>query len=124
MVATAIEFPGGQYRQPRPLAHDLIETVISRLNVRVMRTIISDLKDHIYRARLLLESASGILDLDARPSDSIVLALKFDAPIFVSEAVTEAQARLSEASGQTSEDLYERLQQIRPEDFSNLSDGL
>ena len=124
MLAIAIELSAGQYRPPRPLSHDLIEAVVSRLNVRVIRTIISDLEDHIYRARLLLESASGILDIDARPSDSIVMALKFDAPIFVSEAVAEKQVRLLEASGQTPEDLRGRLQQIRPEDFSGLSDGV
>ena len=105
MLALAIERSSGTNRPKRPLSHDLVETVISRLNARVVRAVIFELKDHIYLARLLLESASGILEIDARSSDSIILALKFKAPIYVSPEVAEKRTQFSQASSQKPEDL-------------------
>ncbi len=121
MLALAVELSSGTNRPPRPLSHDLVETVVSCLNARVVQTVISDLKDHIYRARLSLKSGSGTLKVDARSSDSIILALKFEAPIFVAEAVVEKRMQLSEALGQKPGDLQDRLQQIHPEDFNTFS---
>lgn len=121
MLALAVELSSDLNRPPRPLSHDLVETVVSCLNARVVQTVISDLKDHIYRAKLSLKSGSGTLKLDARSSDAIILALKFDAPIFVAEEVVEKRMQLSGASGQKPADLWNRLQQIHPEDFNTLS---
>ncbi len=121
MLALALELSSGGGRPSRPLSHDLVETVISRLNARVVRAIITDLQEHIYCAQLLLESASGTLEIDARPSDSIILALKFKAPVFIAEEVAEKRMQLSETAREKPEALWDRLQQIRPEDFNTLS---
>ncbi len=115
MLAFAIELSGTP--PPRPFTHDQVKTVVSTLGARVTRAVVSDLEDHIYRARLTLDSESGILEIDARSSDALALALKFKAPIFVSEEVAEEQSRLTAAAGQTPEDLQNRLQKFRPEDF-------
>ncbi len=106
----------------RPLAHDLVSTVLNKLQARVIRVVISDLREGIYHARLLLESPVGLLEIDARPSDSIVLALKFKAPILIEERVFEKRAKDSNKSDEDwAQELRDRLQQIPPEDFGRFS---
>jgi bifunctional DNase/RNase len=118
MLAIAIESSNGDFQPPRPLSHDLIGNVLTTLDARVARTIISDLKDHIYRAHLVVEFQGGILDIDSRPSDAVILALKFDAPILVEESVIDQRLDLARVEGGDDEDLWDRLQEINPEDLS------
>ena len=77
----------------RPLTHDLITSFFSGLGVKVDRVIINDLKNSTYFARIIIsaenELGKKILELDARPSDSIALALRAQAPMFVEEEVFE-----------------------------------
>lgn len=119
LLVLAIELSGSA--PPRPLSHDLVDTAISRLNAKVVRSIVSGLEDHIYRARLFLESGAGLLELDSRPSDAIILTLKAGAPIFVADEVVEERIRLSRAEGQDPEAIWSRLQEIRPEDLNTHS---
>ena len=121
MAALALELFDNPSPPPRPLTHELVRSVVSCLNARVLGTVVCDLKDHIYRAVLSLQSDSGPLEVDARPSDGIVLALKFGAPICVAEKVVEERLRLAREACQEPEDLWERLQQIRPEDLNTQS---
>ncbi len=69
----------------RPLTHDLMANTLKTLNVEVAKVVIDDLKDGIYYAKLILRRGSEILEVDARPSDSIALAVRVDAPIYVNE---------------------------------------
>ena len=117
MLALAIETSDGKFRPPRPLSHDLAGSILESLDARVVRAIISDLKDHIYRAHLLVEFDRGILDVDTRPSDALILALKFDAPILVEERVIQQRLRIAEGEACTEDQLRDRLQEIRPEDL-------
>lgn len=106
----------------RPLAHDLIATVIRQLQARVVRVVISDLRDSVYYAQILLESPAGLLEIDARPSDSIVLALKFKAPILIEEQVFEKRAKDGSKSDEDwAQELRDRLQQIPPEEFGSFN---
>jgi len=66
---------------PRPLTHDLFKNVLEQLDARIEEVYINDLKDGTFYARILFESPP--LDIDARPSDAIALALRFQAPIYV-----------------------------------------
>jgi uncharacterized protein len=104
----------------RPLSHDLIASVVRELRARILKVVVSDLRDGVFYARVLLDSPVGLIEIDARPSDSIVLALKCRAPIMIEERVFEKRAR----DGAKSEvdwarDLRERLQQIPPEEFGS-----
>ena len=85
--ATALntEMEGG--KTPRPLTHDLTGAIVRKLNAKIQRVIISAAKDGIYYATLVLEKDGSALEIDARPSDSIVLAVKAKAPIFVAKSV-------------------------------------
>ncbi len=72
---------------PRPLAHDLMISILARLDTRVESVLIDDKIDKIYYARITLEKDGSIMDFDARPSDCIALALRDDAPIMVTDSV-------------------------------------
>jgi hypothetical protein len=121
MAALALELFDNPSPPPRPLTHELVRSVVSCLDARVLGTVVCDLKDHIYRATLSLQSDSGTLEIDTRPSDGIVMALKFGAPICVAEKVVEERLRLAREASQEPEDLWDRLQQIRPEDLNTQS---
>jgi uncharacterized protein len=74
---------------PRPLTHDLFKTVLETLEYRVVRIEVSDVREDTFYARLVLEGSGNSFQFDARPSDAICLALRFDAPIFVDEKVMD-----------------------------------
>lgn len=81
----------------RPLTHDLLERVIKKANLRVERVIVTHIQKGVYYATLVIKEGSSDIEIDARPSDSIVMALKFNAPIFVSERLfKEASVLLRE----------------------------
>jgi len=72
----------------RPLTHDLLETVLGRCGLRVAKVEVGELQDMVFIARLfLVDGAGNVSHLDARPSDSIVLATGAGAPIYVSADV-------------------------------------
>jgi uncharacterized protein len=73
----------------RPLTHDLLRSVIETLGATVRYVLINDLRDDTFYARLMLETAGGIIEVDARPSDAIALAVRTKSPIFVDETLME-----------------------------------
>ncbi|MFG0264723.1 MAG: bifunctional nuclease family protein [Rhodopirellula sp. JB055] len=80
------------YVPPRPLTHDLIVNVAESLDATIEQVVISDLSEHTYFAQLHLRTNSGeLIEVDARPSDAIAVAVTFDPPlpIFVSEEVLD-----------------------------------
>jgi bifunctional DNase/RNase len=84
----------------RPLTHDLIGHIFTGLGVRVERVVVNDLKNSTYFARLVLhvenELGKKILEIDARPSDCIALAVQQKSPIFVATKVFNAVEDMSE----------------------------
>jgi len=84
-IAYAMEEIGTE----RPLTHDLIKLIIDGLGARLEKVVINDLKDNTYYARLIFKMDSTVISIDARPSDSIAIALRTKSPIFVSEKVLE-----------------------------------
>lgn len=77
---------------PRPLTHDLLKSVIQELGGRVVHILISDLRQDVYYARIVVDVAGEQLEIDSRPSDAIALAVRVSAPIFVSETVMDRAA--------------------------------
>jgi bifunctional DNase/RNase len=78
----------------RPLTHDLFAAALDRLGARVVRVVISELSDETYHARLLLQRDGVEVEVDARPSDALALAVRAEARIFADEEVL-AQAALA-----------------------------
>ena len=76
----------------RPLTHDLLVSVVEQLDGKIVRSVIDDLRDDTYYAKLVIKRGKEELAVDARPSDAITLALKADAPIYVAEKVMNAIA--------------------------------
>jgi bifunctional DNase/RNase len=125
---------------PRPLTHDLLALLVEGLRAKVTRVTITDLREGTYFATLLLERGQEVLSVDARPSDSIAVALRTEAPLFVNEDLLQAppdqpamrdpedepsppdeapEAPLTEA--QKAEQLRRYLENLDPEDFGKFS---
>ncbi len=85
---TAIKMKISGIQPPRPLTHDLLQSTISELGATLQRIVITKLESNTFFAKLILQSKDGeVREVDARPSDSIAIALRADAPIFVAEEV-------------------------------------
>ncbi len=85
--ATGIAVPLQGVTPPRPLTHDLFLTLFGRLNVTLTRVVITDLRDDIFYAIVYLNAGGPELQLDARPSDAIALAIRAKVPVLVEERV-------------------------------------
>ncbi|MCG7851839.1 MAG: bifunctional nuclease family protein, partial [Methanosarcinaceae archaeon] len=72
---------------PRPMTHDLVLSMLTRLGAEIESVLIDDKIDNIYYARLSLKKDDSVMDFDARPSDCIALALRNGAPIMIRDKV-------------------------------------
>lgn len=91
--ARAVELKVKNISLQRPLTHDLMKSIIEALGARLERIVVTALEQKTYYARLYFKNAAGEdVDVDARPSDSIALALRVGAPIYVDEEVLEKSA--------------------------------
>jgi hypothetical protein len=81
---------------PRPMTHDLLKNVIEELGARVLFIEVSALRDEVFYARIVLEVAGQQHEIDARPSDSIALAVRVNVPIYVDEHVMQQAAIVPE----------------------------
>lgn len=89
-VAFAISMALENELPDRPFTHDLIKNIIERLGATVERITIDDLWQDTFYAKITIARNNETVDIDARPSDAIALALRFRAPIYVAESVLEA----------------------------------
>lgn len=87
--AHAILLPLEHARADRPMTHDLLKTMIERLGGTVTKVVIDDLWNTTYYAKIYVKRGSEELEIDARPSDSIAIAVRFEAPIFVAEGILD-----------------------------------
>lgn len=74
---------------PRPMTHDLLMTVVNYLGGKVIRVVIDEIINNTFYAKISIRKDEEILVIDARPSDSISLALRADAPIYIARKVFE-----------------------------------
>jgi len=79
----------GKVSMPRPLTHDLLLSLSGRLGAELVRVEICDLREKTFFARLILLRDGLELELDARPSDAIALAVRCDAEVFIAENIVE-----------------------------------
>ncbi len=88
--AQAIQLKVNGIELPRPMTHDLLGSVIRHLGAKVERIVVNDLEDSTFYARIHVEKDGSMIDVDARPSDAIALAVRESTPIYVEEKVFEA----------------------------------
>lgn len=82
-IQTALE----KMPYPRPLTHDLIITIMEELNSKIEKVVIDDLNDGVFYARIVVKKNGDEYEFDARPSDSIALAIRTKAKVYVSKRV-------------------------------------
>lgn len=99
-------------KPPRPLTHDLMERVLGSLGAKVVKIHIEDLRGHVFIGRVFLRQRKRIVDLDARPSDSIALAVGAGAPIYAARDVLD-RAGISEKDARVGR--FRPLPKIRTE---------
>jgi len=120
--AIAMELSGVDSK--RPMTHDLLRRVIESFDAQVDRVEITELREQTFYAIIYLASDTGQSQIDARPSDSIALALKTGATIYVNEELfhLDREDSAENLSMPTDpETLRERLRNINPEDFGKYS---
>ena len=117
--ANAIALAAEGIVAPRPLTHDLLRGVLDGLGASLIRIEVHSLIEGTFHARLVLRTADGReVSIDARPSDSMVLAIRTGAPIWTARAVLDQALQTSRAyATQDEERLREWLENARPEDF-------
>ena len=87
----------------RPMTHDLLMRIITTLEAQVLRVLINELHSETFFATIVVDAAGEIVDIDARPSDAIALAVRARVPIFIAEAVMDHAAILPETDTQLPE---------------------
>ena len=121
--AIAMELAGMKFA--RPLTHDLLKQVIVGLGADLRKVIITQVKDNTYYAELHIYRGDAVINIDARPSDSIAVALRLKAPIFTSDELLEnttidtSELTTTETGPQPLDEdtLKNYLQNLDPEDF-------
>ncbi len=89
LEATSIASALQKISYERPMTHDLFKNFIEENRMVIERIEVCDLRENTFFARIYFSSEERRFDMDARPSDAIALALRFDAPIFIHEEVIE-----------------------------------
>jgi uncharacterized protein len=136
--AIAMELAGMKFS--RPLTHDLFASVIVGLGGSLQRVMITKVVDNTYFAELIIQRNSELISVDARPSDSIAIALRMSAAIYTTDdllentsiEITDAsehdfvaepgeEKAADPASGLTPEQLREYLRRMNPEDFGRFN---
>ncbi|EMS32333.1 hypothetical protein C943_01060 [Mariniradius saccharolyticus AK6] len=81
----------------RPMTHDLFKSFSSNFNFQIVQILISDMREGVFYAKIICKNASKQVEIDARPSDAIAIAVRFDAPIFcVPRVMAEAAIEFNE----------------------------
>ncbi|HXH41335.1 MAG TPA: bifunctional nuclease family protein [Thermoanaerobaculia bacterium] len=120
--ANAIALQLENVATPRPMTHDLLKSAIAQLDARVTRIVINDLRDSTFFAQIRVivnrSGADTMLELDARPSDAIALALRTAAPIFVAQSVLDQAQTISPDSDDDPEEKTKKwFEQLDTEDL-------
>ncbi len=118
--ANAIALQLENITTPRPMTHDLLRNMIAELNARVIRIVINDLRDSTFFAQIRLAIGTGMdrtLEVDARPSDAIALALRTEAPIYVAQSVLDQAQTITPDSEDNEEKAKKWFESLSPEDL-------
>jgi bifunctional DNase/RNase len=121
--ATAIFTQLSDQASVRPMSHDLIKNLVESLGAKVVKVLVNDLSQNIFFARIFLERVESgeKIDVDARPSDAIALALRTGSPIFVAEKVVVAPNVIIPDKEKQKEEMKEFkrvLEHLSPTDFN------
>ena len=121
--ANAIALEIEKISTPRPMTHDLIKNILDGLDASINHIFVSELKDNTFYALISVNIGGTNVDIDARPSDAIAVALRVNAPILVSTKVIEEARTFDISPGAKLEDKDQWknwLQNLKPGDFGSI----
>lgn len=123
--AIAMELAGVKFS--RPLTHDLVKQIVVGLGAELKHVMITQVKENTYYAELYLRRDDHVVQIDARPSDSIAVALRLEAPIFTQEDLLEltsidnVEPMPPQPESMDPESLKSYLENLDPEDFGKFT---
>ena len=109
----------------RPMTHDLITNIIEKTGYTIEKVIINDVEKETYYATIFLQKDEKVIEIDSRPSDAIAVAMRADAPIYVTANVL-MNGSVSTDSAKDDEEAQEFkdfIQNIKPSDFEKMMKG-
>jgi bifunctional DNase/RNase len=116
--ANAIALELEKTATPRPMTHDLMRNMARGLNAVVQKVVVSELKDDTFLAVIWLEQDGEMVAIDARPSDAIALALRWDCPVYASRAVMDNAKQVAEGPQNASgEEMRRWLENLGDDDM-------
>lgn len=108
----------------RPMTHDLIISIIEKVGYKISKVEINDVEKETYFATIFLENEddSKIIEIDSRPSDAIAIAIRIDAPIYVTANVLSNGSVSTDSTkdAQEAEEFKNFVQSLKPSDFAKL----
>jgi len=105
-------------RFSRPLTHDLISNILDKLNAKLERVIVTDLKDSTFYANMHILVNGNKINIDSRPSDAIALAVRSNADIYVTDTVFKKCPVIQKPiSEKEVKNFKRRIEELKPEDF-------
>jgi hypothetical protein len=99
---------------PRPNFHDFAKRVIQSVNAEVVRVVVTEIREGTYYATLWLRASGEVIEIDARPSDAIAMALRMHAPILVREPLFEEADEAPPSGGDGEAIRWERAPGVQP----------
>jgi len=119
-TAIASELEGIEFA--RPMTHDLLKNVMEKVDVKVNKIEVCDLKNNTYYALIHITHDGKEINIDARPSDALALSLRMNAPIFVEEEVIKKSQQIDlkaepDDKSKEGKKWQEILENLNPEDF-------
>lgn len=123
--AIAMELAGVKFS--RPLTHDLVKQIIVGLGGNLKQVRITQVKENTYYAELQIHRENHVVQVDARPSDSIAIALRLEAPIFTSDdllhhtSIDLVESAPTDEGQSNTDSLKSRLEKLDPEDFGKFT---
>jgi bifunctional DNase/RNase len=103
---------------PRPMTHDLFKSLCEYLGASLRSVVITDIKDDTYFAEIYLQTVSGEVIIDSRPSDAIALALRTGAKLYLSEKIAERTMPIEELIDENQQEEFQRLLGLNgPDDY-------
>jgi len=115
--ANAIALQLENITTPRPMTHDLLRNMINELDAQVTRVVINDLRDATFFAQIRVLVGGKTLEVDARPSDAIALALRTEAPIYVAQSVLDQAQTITPDGEDQDEKMKKWFENLSPDEM-------
>jgi bifunctional DNase/RNase len=115
--ANAIALELEKTAMPRPMTHDLLQNMARGLNAEVRKVVVSELRDDTFYAVIWMDHAGETVTMDARPSDAIALALRWDCPIYVNRNVLESSKQVVSAQNVNADEMRRWLEGLNDDDM-------